>query len=70
MKIYLCKAAAGFHYTDHEKQNKQGKPDCLYRTVDIQDGFPDTSALKLLWGLGDKLPNLRQFFIPCLKGIF
>ena len=68
--FHLGKAPAGFHDTDHKKENEECKPDSLQRSVDVYDHIPDRTASEILRRFGDELPYLAEFSIPCFQCIF
>src|SRR5699024_2754027 len=63
------KTAASAYHTYYKKQHKQGKTNRLYRTVDIDNYSPYTSAFKILRRSCNKLPNFSKFLIPSFKGV-
>ena len=65
----LCKTAAGFHDTYHEKQHQQGVTDSLKSAVDTYHYIPDCAAFEVLRRLRDQLPDLAQLSIPDLQRI-
>ena len=66
----LRNGAAGFHHAYNKEQHEQRQPNGLHRAVDADNYIPDRAAFKFLRRLREELPDLRQFFVPCLQGVF
>ena len=69
MELHIHKAAAGLDHAHNKEQHQKGIGYRLQCPVDIYNGSPDAAALKILRGLREYLPYLRQLFIPCVQCI-
>jgi hypothetical protein len=61
--FYFCKRAACFDHADQKKQHQQPKPYGFYRIVNVNDDIPNRPVPEGFGALGDKRPNLGQFFV-------
>jgi hypothetical protein len=63
----FCKTATGLDDACCKKQHQQAEANGCHCVVDIQHDIPNAAALEVGKPLCEKLPNFRQFFVPCIE---
>ena len=59
----------GLHDAHYKEQHNQSQSNCYEGIVNSFDDAPDRAALEGLRRLGDQLPDLRHFLVPCGQGV-
>ena len=66
--LQITKAGGRAEHAHGKEQHQQTVAKGFQAVVDADDGIPDLPAPECLRRGGDKAPDLRQLFIPCIEG--